>query len=274
MTDSIAFTIFRSLVLVVVFPILTWSRLPIAALDMNLFVLIVASAVCEVLAILSQIYGLSVGDVSSMSAILSSSILFYIPLSFLFLGEFYGLHVLLYMLVVLVGSVLVSVDEKLKPRELLSIHNKQLIAGILALLFYSLASITSKPVLQTVNPENLTVYRQIVGTLFLLVMSPLILKGHQRRVLKEGIRQTLPYMIIYVFVSYISYFFMFSGFAISVSITETMVAMQGVFTILLVFILRRIWPSMVHEAHPQWVYNLRIIGSILIILGIALLYFT
>jgi drug/metabolite transporter (DMT)-like permease len=115
-------------------------------------VLLAISSVTGFVGAIIFIYALSKGDVTTANPVLSVRPIFIVPLSFIFLGEFYGFSVIGWILLVVFGAILTSWSEGVNYKNFFK--NKAFWLFLSTTFVWSIMSITSKPVLQELDNFN------------------------------------------------------------------------------------------------------------------------
>ena len=96
---------------------------------------------------------------------------------------------------------------------------------------------------------------------------PFIFNKNERIDLMKHWKTTLPYAILGNMFFYASYLSMFFAVRFSVSLSEALIATQGVFTVAIGFLMSQISPRLLAEKHTHLTYLFRTMGAILILIG-------
>lgn len=264
--QAIEWYVYYVAIAIVVFPIISWSISPIIFPSMQSFLLIIVSATFGFVGALILAYGLSFGDVTTANPVLSMRLIFVVPLSYVFLGEFYGIQVVGWIMIILVGAILTSWSEGMKLSDVPK--NKAFGYFLLTTFLFTFMSLTSKPVLQEIDHYNFIGWWNLVQIPMLMVSIPFLLKKTNRINLKRQWKPMLPYAIlenIFLFASLVTIFF---ALKFSVSLTEALVATNGLFTVIIGFTLSKISSKIIAEQHTKRIYFFRIVGAALILFGV------
>ena len=263
---SIAWFYYYTSISIVVFPIVSWSISPIILPSTHAWFFIILSSIAGFIGSLIFILALDLGDVTTGMPVVSTKPIFVLPLSFIFLDEFYGYRVIGWIFLIVLGAIMTSWDERTKLKDLF--RNKALGPFFVTTILYALMGVLSKPALQEIDHFNFISWMHVVQVPLLLVFLPFVLNKSQKIDFKNHWKQTLPYAIlenVFLYGSVITFFF---ALKFSVTLTEALVASSGAFTVVIGFMLSRINPNLIAEKHPKNIYLLRLIGAIMILIGV------
>jgi drug/metabolite transporter (DMT)-like permease len=270
MKNFVSFTFLQGILIIFVFPVLALIIVPeqifFPPVEVMPYALI--SGGTSVLAYLLMYYGLTKYDVSSAAPIVSVQSIFVIPLSFIFLGEYYGPVVTFWILIAIIGAVMTSWDEKIKIKQLISQKNKALWIFLMAALLYASGNVVVKPALVFVSNVNFLIWRQFAWFTVLLALMPLIFHEKERRCLARDWRKAITPLSLAIFLQFFGYALMFYAFGISVQITTGLMATTGLFAVIIGFILSKSKIGFVIEKHGTIIYLARLIGALLILISI------
>ena len=185
MKNFISFAYFQGILIIFLFPILSYiivsGQIYLPPVEMAPYVLI--SGGTSILAYLLMYYGLTKYDASSATPIVSVKPIFVIPLSYIFLGEFYGLGVILWILIAMGGAIMTSWDENMKARQLLSLKNEALWVFLAVSFLYASGNVAVKPAMKLVSNYNFLIWREFAWFGVLLALMPLILHAREQKIL-------------------------------------------------------------------------------------------
>ncbi len=171
--------------MIFLFPILSYiivsGQIYLPPVEMAPYALI--SGGTSILAYLLMYYGLTKYDASSATPIVSVKPIFVIPLSYIFLGEFYGLGVILWILIAMGGAIMTSWDENMKARQLLSLKNEALWVFLAVSFLYASGNVAVKPAMKLVSNYNFLIWREFAWFGVLLALMPLILHAREQKIL-------------------------------------------------------------------------------------------
>ena len=263
---AIAWFYLFSTINIIALPIISWAISPIVFPSSQSWPLIIFASTTGFIGTLIFIYALTMGDVTTAMPVLSTRPIFIVPLSFFFLGEFYGYGVIGWILLIVFGAILASWNVGMKPKDLYG--NKALGLFFVTTILWALMNISSKPVLQEMDSLNLIGWFHIFNAPLLLAFMPFVLNKSEKMDLKNHWRPTLPYAILGNIFYYASFITMFFAVKYSVSLSEALIATQGVFAVLIGFLISQISPRLIAEKHTKLTYLFRSLGSILILIGV------
>ena len=162
MRSFISFVYLQGILIVVLFPILSYVIVPkeIVLPPVEIVPYAYISGGTSILAYLLMYYGLTKYDASSAAPIIGVKPIFVIPLSYVFLGEFYGVDVVIWILIAMVGAIMATWDETMKPRQLFSLSNKALWIFLIAALLYTAGNVAVKPAVKLISNYNFLIWRE------------------------------------------------------------------------------------------------------------------
>ncbi len=263
---AIAWFYFFSAINIITLPIISWIISPITLpSSSSSWVLMIFASTAGFLGTLIFIYALTLGDVTTGMPVLSTRPIFIVPLSFIFLGEFYGYGVIGWIILIVFGAIMTSWSEEMKLKDLYM--NKALRLFFASTILWALMNISSKPVLQEIDNFNFISWYHVFNAPLLLFFMPFILNKNERIDIKKHWKSTLPYAILGNMFFYASFLSMFFAVKFSVSLSEALIATQGVFTVAIGFLLSQISPKLLAEKNTNLTYLFRALGAILILIG-------
>lgn len=184
--------------------------------------------------------------------------------AYLFLGETFKSSTYAWIAVIIVGGILVGVDEKLKLKALLQ---KPFFLLMTSFVFFALSDILAKKTLIFLDFWNLRFWSSALLAVMGLSLLPLG-RGH----LKVSPRQLLPVFGI-AFFGFLASLLLFKAYTFNVTLSQAFGMFGSLFTLIIAVILSRFRPGFL-EYHPPKIYLLRAFGvslmlfaSIMITLG-------
>jgi len=269
MKNFISFTYFQGILIVIIFPILSYIIVSdqIYLPPMEIIPHAIISGGTSIFAYLLMYYGLTKYDASSAAPIVSVKPIFVIPLSYIFLKEFYGLDVILWILIAVGGAIMTSWDEKIKTRQLLSLKNKALWIFLAAAFLYASGNVAVKPAMKLVSNYNFLIWREFAWFGVLLVLMPLIFHRGERKILRTQWRGALGTLLMAVLIQYFGYILLFYSLGFSVQLTEGLMASGGLFAVIIGFLLSKT-SRIFLEKHSSNIYLVRMIGALLILFAV------
>jgi len=179
-------------------------------------------------------------------------------LAFLFLGERFSLANYLWVGLILVGAILVSLDEKMTFK---TFFQKYIILIILWQLFHAVANLYAGFILKQMNFWNLGFWSTIVSTLIVLAAVPLLAKFK----LKVSFHQLKPLFVVNFF-SFIGAASLFAAFQTNLTISSTISLLTAPVVLLISIILSKFKPEFI-EHQTGKVYLIRVIAVIITLFG-------
>jgi len=270
MRNSVSFTYLQGILIMVLFPALSYLIVPdqIYIPPIAIVPYAIVSGGTSILAYLLMYYGLIRYDASSAAPIVCTQSIFVIPLTYLFLGEYYGLTVILWIMIAVVGAIMTSWDEKIKARQLFSFKNKALWIFLMVALLYALGNVAVKPALKFVSNFNFLIWREVAWFGSLILLMPLIFRKNERGVFRANWKEILIPLALGVSMLYFMYVMMFYALGVSVQITMGLAASNGLFAVIIGFLVSRTSLGAILEKHETRIYILRMIGALMILVAI------
>lgn len=270
MKNFVSFIYLQGILVIFMFPLLSFILVPdqIFFPPIEVVPYALVSGGTSILAYLLMYYGLTKYDASSAAPIVSIQSIFVIPLSFIFLGEYYGPIVTFWILIAIIGAVMTSWDEKIKIKQLISPKNKALWIFLMVSFLYASGNVAVKPALGFVSNFNFLIWRQFAWFAVLLVLMPLIFHQRERRCLVRDWKGAIVPLSIVIFLQFFGYALMFYAFGISVQITTGLMATTGLFAVIIGFLLSKSRVGFVIEKHNARIYLMRLMGALLILFAI------
>ncbi len=270
MKNFISFLYFQGILIVLIFPILSYGivsdQIYLPPLETVPYAVI--SGGTSILAYLLMYYGLTKYDVSSATPIVSVETIFVVPLSYIFLREFYGLDVILWILIAMCGAIMTSWDENIKIKQLISFRNKALWIFLIVAFLYASGNVAVKPAMKYVSNYNFLIWREFAWFGVLLLMLPLIFHKEESRILRTEWKGALGVSLVAILIQYFGYLLMFYSLGFSVQITKGLMASGGIFAVTIGFLLSKTSSRIFLEKHGSNIYLVRLIGALLILFAI------
>jgi len=130
-----------------------------------------------------------------------------------------------WIIVVVIGAVLTSSSEKMKPRDLL--RNKAFGLFLLTTFLFTFMSLLAKPALQEIDFLNYIAWWSMAQIPVLLITIPFFLKKEDKINLTKTWRRNLSWGVIENIFLFGSLLTMFYALRFSVSLTESLIATNG-----------------------------------------------
>ncbi|MEM4250233.1 MAG: DMT family transporter [Candidatus Bathyarchaeia archaeon] len=269
MSSFISFVYMQGILIVVLFPVMTYLLVPdeVYLPPAEVIPYAYVSGVTSIIAYLLMYYGLSRYDASLAVPVIGVKPVFVIPLSFFFLHEFYGYDTVLWILMAMVGAIMTTWDETIGMRRLLSLKNKALWIFLASALLYAAGNIAVKPAMKLVSSFNFLIWRELGWFGALLALAPVLFHERDWESLKREWRRALVAVLLAILSQYFAYVLMFYSLGFSVQISEGLSGSQGIFAVTMGFLLSKT-SLMVPERHSSRIYLVRMLGALMILLGI------
>jgi len=270
MSSFVSFIYMQGVVIMILFPILSYAIAPdkICLPPAEVIPFAYISGGTSIIAYLLMYYGLKRYDASSAVPLVGTKPIFVIPLSYIFLQEFYGMEAVLWILITMVGAILTTWDEKLKVKQLLSPNNKALWIFLLVALLYGAGNVAVKPAMKLATNFNFLIWRELAWFGVLIAIMPLIFHEEDWKSLGREWKGALWPVLLAVVSQYFAYILLFYALGFSVQISEGLSATQGLFAVAAGFLLSRRKSEIISERHDSKIYLMRMIGALLILVGI------
>jgi drug/metabolite transporter (DMT)-like permease len=270
MKNYISFALLQGIIIIILFPIFSYIIKPnevfLPPLEIVPYALI--SGGTSILAYLLMYYGLTKYDASSAAPIVGTQSIFIVPLTYVFLREYYGLVVVLWILIAMIGSIFTTWDESIKTRQLLSPKNKALWIFLLVSFLYASGNVAVKPAMKIVSNFNFLIWREFAWFGVLLILLPFIFHNEEKNIFKRGLKDATIPMVLVVSILYFGYIGLFYALGVSVQITGGLAASTGLFAVIIGFLISKTKSGITLEKHSNRIYFVRLIGAILILIGI------
>lgn len=193
-------------------------------------------------------------DVSVLSPLYNFRTIFTILFSALLLGERLNSEQFIYFIIIFIGGIFSSLDEKFQLR---SFFTSSILIGIFGMLFLSLNNVFVKKVLLSNGFWEGTLWMIITTQVMLLATFPLFMKD----IRKTSFKQINPLIITALF-SVLGNICFNYAYKINVSITSLIAAVPA--SMILAFLFSVFAPKLL-EKHTPKVYAIRFTGAIIMI---------
>lgn len=270
MSSFISFIYMQGILIVVLFPIMSYMLVPeqIFLPPAEIIPYAYISGATSIVAYLLMYYGLTRYDASSAVPVIGVKPVFVIPLSFIFLREFYGFDVVLWILMAMVGAIMTTWDEAISVRQLFSLKNKALWIFLASALLYTAGNVAVKPAMTLVSNFNFLIWRELGWFGVLLALMPVVFHEEDWESLKKEWKGALGAVLLAILAQYFAYILMFYSLGFSVQISEGLSGSQGIFAVIIGFLLSKTKSQMAPERHSNRIYLMRMLGALMILLGI------
>ena len=187
MKSYISFAYLQGLLLVTLYPILSFIIVPKEAFfpPLEIIPYAIISGGTSILAYLLMYYGLTKYDASTATPIIGVKAIFVVPLSYIFLGEFYGSSVMLWILITMFGAIMTSWDKNTEIKQILSPKNKALWIFLTVAFLYAAGNVAVKPAMAIVSNFNFLIWREFAWFGVLLALMPIIFHKKEQKSLLE-----------------------------------------------------------------------------------------
>lgn len=179
-------------------------------------------------------------------------------LAFLFLGERFPLANYLWISLILIGAVLVSLDERMHIK---TFFQRAIFLIILMQFFYAVSNLYAGFALKAMDFWNLTFWTTFTSVLIVLATVPFFAKFK----LKVSFNQVKP-VLLSNFFSFIAVISLFAAFQTNLTISSTIGLLSSPIILGITILASRFRPELL-EHHPLKVYLVRGVGVFLILFG-------
>lgn len=197
-------------------------------------------------------------DASVFASFFQLQAAFIAILAFIFLGERFPLTNYLWIGLILVGAILVSLDERLTLK---TFFQRAVFLIIVMQFFYAVSNLYAGFALKAMNFWNLTFWSTLVSASLTFVFIPPLAKFK----LKVSFNQLKPLFTMNFF-SFIGVISLFAAFRTNLTISSTISLLTAPIVLLISIILSKFRPEFI-EHHTGKVYIIRTVAVVLIILG-------
>lgn len=201
-------------------------------------------------------------DTSVISPFFQLQAAFLAVMAYLFLGERFPLDNYFWIVVLLIGALMVSTDEKLSIG---TFFKKPILLIIAMQLFHAASNLAAGFILKFTNYWNLMWWTSLVSTMFVLVFISIT----ARLKVKVTWNQLKPMFAVNA-VSFIAALSLFRAFQENVTLSGVLSLLTGPITFLIAITLSKIRPGLL-EHHTGKVYLIRGLGTGLTLLGAIML---
>lgn len=227
----------------------------------GLWLLIFGYSVCFLLGNICFFTAVFKTDASVFSPFFQLQAAFLALLAFIFLDERFPVSNYLWMGVILVGAVLVAIDERMSLK---SFFSKAILLILAMQFFHAGSNLFAGLVLRFTDFWNLTWWSTVVSTI-LVVLFISAVNGLRVRV---SIKQLRPMFMVNA-LSFVAALSLFRAFQENVTISGVLSLLTGPITFLIVVALSRRKPEFL-EHHSAKVYAIRSVGVVLTLVGAIL----
>jgi len=194
-------------------------------------------------------------DISVLHPFFHFQTIFSVSFAFIFLGEKFPLSTYFWILLIIVGGFLVGLDEKFRPKAIVS---KNFLIFLIGIFFYAFSDIFAKKTMEFINFYNLKFWSSII--LPIIGLSLISSMGENIKISKSQIMLVL----ISGFFGFAAHLFLFNAFSYNITLSQPLAMFGSLFTLLISASLSRIKPKFL-EHHTPKVYFLRGLGIILML---------
>lgn len=194
-------------------------------------------------------------DISVLHPFFHFQTIFSVSLAFLFLQERFPSSTYSWILLIIIGGVLVGIDEKFRLKAIVS---KNFLIFLIGIFFYALSDIFAKKTMEFMSFYNLKFW----SSLILPFMGLSLIPGAGKNI-KISKQQVLAVLILGFF-GFIAHLFFFNAISYNITISQPLAMFGSLLTFLISFGLSRIKPEFL-EYHTAKIYALRGIGVLLML---------
>ncbi|MDH5646201.1 MAG: hypothetical protein OEZ01_09350, partial [Candidatus Heimdallarchaeota archaeon] len=228
--------------------------------------LILTSSILTFIGYISLTIGLERGNASVGGVLLSSRVLFSIPLAIIIIGEIYNFMVYISILIAIIGSISVSWKKSMRLIDLILLRSKGIRWFILTSISWSVSNMIIRQLEQSVPVLEFLFYRQIVFVI-LIIITFLSIKNKLHTKLTLNKNLLLKYSIYSAFLLFAQFLYIYAlGF--SLTITESIGIMEGAFTLLFSILIAKYYNNQIlNEPIDRESILIRIVGMIFASIG-------
>lgn len=179
-------------------------------------------------------------------------------LAFLFLGERFPLLNYMWIGLILIGAVLVSLDERMHIK---TFFQRAIFLIIFMQIFYAISNLYAGFALKAMDFWNLTFWTTLISAFIVLAIVPSLAKFK----LKASFKQVKP-VILSNFFSFIAVISLFAAFQTNLTISSAISLLSSPIILGITILASRFRPELL-EHHTSRVYLVRGIGVLLILFG-------
>ena len=200
-------------------------------------------------------------DVSVFHPFFHFQTIFSVGLAYLLLGERFPAQTYLWIAGIIVGGLLVGMDERFRPHALFSRAFLVFLAGIFA---YALSDIIAKKTLAVLDVWNLRLWSALL--IFGIAAVHLRLRG----VVQPVVRAQRRPVVVAVFFGFVASLFLFQAFSYNITVSQPLAMFGSLFTLLISFGLSRFRPGFLEHVSRR-TYAVRAVGVLLMLSSAILL---
>lgn len=205
----------------------------------NDLIVLIISSIFIFLGILTFYYGLNIGNVSVATIVLSSRVLFVIPLGILFLNEFYPSSIYFWIIIIVLGIFLVSWKKGLPLKDVFML--KGTIYFILTNIFWAIANSLITYLHNDIHFVAIIMIRLVVLTTLIFILAPKLNISFKYIPLDKKFNEKFAlitfFLVLVLFMGDLGYIYALGE---TVTITEAIGSLQGIFVFIMVLILSKI----------------------------------
>lgn len=180
-------------------------------------------------------------------------------LAFLFLGERFPLLNYVWIGLILIGAVLVSLDERMHIK---TFFQRAIFLIIFMQIFHAVSNLYAGFALKAMDFWNLTFWTTLISVLIVLAIVPFLVKFK----LKASFNQVKP-VFLSNFFSFIAVISIFAAFQTNLTISSAISLLSSPFILGITILASRFRPELL-EHHVSKVYLVRGVGVLLILFGV------
>ena len=218
--------------------------------------------------VISFYYGMNKGNVSVATVVISSRVLVVIPIGILFLSEIYTGAVYFWIILVLLGVLFVTWEKGISIKNVLKFKGSYYY--IITNILWAIANSLITYLHNNVNYVGIILIRLIILTFLILILSTPMNNSFEYPPINKKFNLKLSIMIFFlVLVLFIGDMGYIYSLGESITLTEAIGSLQGLFVFFIVLILSKIKiiKNGLNETMDKKTLSVRITGAILAIIG-------
>ena len=231
-------------------------------------IILIISSIFIFAGVITFYYGLNIGNVTVATVVLSSRVLFVIPIGILFLNEIYSGVTYLWIIVIIFGILLVSWEQGLPVKEVFLL--KGTIYYILTNIFWAIANSLITFLHNDVHYVGIILIRLWVLTFLIFILSSKLNTSLKYPPLDRRFDTKFAlltfFLVLLLFLGDLGFIYALGD---SVTITEAIGSLQGMFVFVLVLLLSKIpfFNDGLKEPLDKKTLSVRIFGVFLATIG-------
>jgi drug/metabolite transporter (DMT)-like permease len=238
--------------------LMIWLAVPFKFPPPDVIPYMVGNTVFYFIAMIVANYTFVRGDVSMLGPLFQTKTLFLVFLAFFLLGESFAPGTYLWILLLVFGGVVVSLDERFDIR---LFFTKFILVVFFSNFLWSMTDIMAKNVLNAMDVWNANAWRMLLMGVMSLTLVPFLKKGK----MWLGTKNLLYIISILILADIAGVGLILMAFELgTVTLSNAFAMMRGPFIIVMIYLISVFKPNLIEE-HSKKVYLARLVGSVIMI---------